>query len=69
MFCLQVLYHWHQLVLYHQQLAAAAQVLQRLHPGWWVSHSFWRWRAIAQVLAGQRGDELRELVQLRACLG
>lgn len=67
--CLQVLHHWQQLLLYHQQLAAAATALQRLQPGLWLSHSFWRWRAIAQVLAGQRGDELRELVQLKACVG
>jgi hypothetical protein len=65
----QVLHHWRQLVLYHQQLAAATQALQQVQPRWWLVHSFWRWRAVVQVLAGQRGDELRELVQLRACLG
>lgn len=66
---LQVLQRWHELVLYRQQLDAAAHALQQLQPAWWLAHSFRRWRGIAQVLAGQRGEELQELVQLRACLG
>lgn len=66
---LQVLQHWHQLAGYNKQLAVAAEALQQLQPAWWLAHSFVRWRAVAQVLAGQAGEELRELVQLRACLG
>lgn len=61
--------HWRQLLAYNQQLAVAAQRLQQLQPDWWQQQCLARWRAIAQVLAGQRGDELRELVQQRACLG
>lgn len=67
--CPQVLQHWHQLVLYHTQLGHAAQAFQQLQPAWWLSHCFMRWRAVAQALAGQRCEELHELVKLRACLG
>jgi len=65
----QVLQHWHQLVVYNTQLLAAAEHLRQLQPSIWLHHSFQRWRSVAQVLAGQRSEELRELVQLRACLG
>lgn len=64
-----MLQQWQQLVLYHHQLADASSVLQQLEPRLWLAHSLRRWRCVVQVLAGQRCDELRELVQLRACLG
>lgn len=66
---MQVLWHWSHLVKYHKQLDAAAELLSTVGETWWARHCLHRWQGVVEVMAGQRSAELRELVQLRACIG
>jgi hypothetical protein len=66
---LQVLLQWRATVGYQQRLAAAFDRLAALAPRLRLRHSLQRWQRVAQALAGQRSEELRRLVQARACLG
>eukprot|EP00775_Hariotina_reticulata_P011254 gene11254-11403_t len=58
-----------QLLRYHKQLAAAAAGMRDISSWWWLLFSWGRWRRLVDVMQGQRGEELQQLVQLRACVG
>jgi len=61
--------YWSQLVLYRKQLAVAAAAMRDISSWWWLLYCWQRWRRLVDVMQGQRGGELQQLVQLRACLG
>lgn len=65
----QVVRLWAGQLHYSRQLQVAARQTAELRDWWWLQQCLQRWVRVTEAMRGQRNEELRRLVQLRACIG